>query len=72
MESELAELRSETNSALIRITEVEELMRFLNPRKMKTEYDEELFIRLVDHIVVNSQTEIEFVLKCGLRLREEL
>lgn len=47
-------------------------MRFLNPRKMKTEYDEELFIRLVDHIVVNSQTEMEFVLKCGLRLREEL
>lgn len=72
METELSELRSGINSALTQISEIEALMKQLNPGKMLTEYDEKLFIRFVDHIIIHSQTEMEFVLKCGLRLKEEV
>lgn len=72
METELSELRSGINSALTQISEIEALMKQLNPGKMLTEYDEKLFIRFVDHIIIDSQTEMEFVLKCGLRLKEEV
>lgn len=72
METELAGLRVGINSALTQITEVEKLIRFLDPEKMITEYDEELLERFVDHIVIHSQTKMEFVLKCGLHLREEV
>lgn len=72
LEKELADLKSGINSILTQIAEVEELIRFLDPGEMRTEYDEELFVRFVDHIVIHSQTEVEFVLKCGLRLIEEM
>ena len=72
METELSDLKSGINSTLTQIAEVEELIRFLDPRKMRTEYDEKLFIRFVDHIVIHSQMEMEFVLKCGLCLKEEV
>lgn len=72
METELSELRSGINSTLTQISEIEKLMKHLDPGKTKTEYDEELFIRFVDHIIIHSATVIEFVLKCGLRLKEEV
>lgn len=72
METELAEMRSEASSMLTQIAELEELIRWLDPARMMTEYDEELFLRFVDHIIVHSPTDMSFALKCGLTLREEV
>ena len=70
MERELADLRAGINSVLRSIEEVEKLIRILDAGEMKTDYDEELVIQFLDHIVVFPNS-VEFVLKCGLRLKEE-
>ena len=72
METELAELRSGINSTLNGIEELEKLIRQLDSAEMMTEYDEDLFIRFVDHIIIHSPTAMSFALRCGLILREEV
>ena len=39
---------------------------------MQTEFDEALFTRFVQNIIVYSRTEIGFTMKCGLTLRERI
>lgn len=39
---------------------------------MQTEFDEALFTRFVQNVIVYSRTEIGFALKCGLTLRERI
>lgn len=72
METELSDLRAGINSTLTQISEIDELIRHLGSGEMQTEYDEEQFLLFVDHIIIHSASDIEFVLKCGLRLREKV
>lgn len=51
---------------------VAELYRFVSTAKMMTVFDGELFDRFVDHVLVQSRSEIVFSLKCGLDLKEEI
>lgn len=39
---------------------------------MLTEFDEDLFTRFVDRVIVNSRTEIGFDMKCGPVFRERI
>lgn len=48
------------------------LMKTLTSRGMLDAFDPELFVKVVDHMVVVSRNEVEFHLKCGLCLKEEI
>ena len=52
--------------------EVKELMKFLDREGFMQEYDDEIFLRFVNQIIVYSREEIGFELKCGLILKERL
>lgn len=49
-----------------------ELLKHTSKADMATEFDEQLFEKHVDHIVIYSRTEIGFVMKCGLEFRERI
>lgn len=49
-----------------------ELLRFAERSEMLTNFDESLFNSHVNKVIVYSQTEIGFELKCGLTLKERI
>lgn len=51
---------------------LENILHFTAGAKMQTEFDEALFTRFVQNVIVYSRTEIRFALKCGLTLRERI
>ena len=51
---------------------LDELITYLKEFPMQTTFDGEAFTRFVDHILVLSQTEFTFHLKCGLNLTERV
>ena len=55
-----------------KITELEKLIKFTGENSYVEEYSDSLFLQFVDHIRVVSRQEVEFHLKCGLILTEEL
>ena len=55
-----------------KISATAELLKYTENAKMLTEFDEELFARFVNRIVVYKRDEVGFELKCGLTLRERL
>jgi len=54
------------------LSEVSALLQFATKSTMQNGFDADLFSRFVDHIIVYSRTEIGFVLKCGITLKERL
>lgn len=71
----LAEKEQFTHSAngnLVKIEEVNQLLKFTSKSKMLTAYEDELFEIFVDNIIVYSREEIGFELKCGITLKERL
>ena len=65
----LEEKDSEENYTL---REAEKLLKFTESSEMLDEFIPEIFTEFVQHIKVNSRTQISFVLKCGLELMEEI
>lgn len=62
-------------SVLVNHSQMEELKklnRFLSTGKMLDEFREDLFEEFGERITVLSRTEVEFELKCGLKLKEIL
>ncbi len=57
---------------LVKIEEVNHLIKFSSKSKMLTTYEDELFENYVDRIIVYSREEIGFELKCGITLRERM
>lgn len=51
---------------------LKELLHFTAEGQMLSEFDEDLFARFVDRIIVYSRTEIGFVLKCGPIFKERI
>lgn len=51
---------------------LEDILHFTARAEMQTEFDEDLFTRFVDRVIVYSRTEIGFAMKCGLTLRERI
>lgn len=60
------------NSSLKNADAVNELLKFTAKAEMVTAFDEEVFGRFVEKIEVYSRSEVGFVLKCGLTLKERL
>ena len=51
---------------------LEDILHFTAGAEMLTAFDEALFTRFVNNVIVYSRTEIGFALKCGLTLRERI
>ena len=60
------------NGELSKVQEVSNLMKFTNKAEMIDSFDDQLFNEYVERIVVFSKTEIGFILKCGIKLRERI
>lgn len=60
------------NGGMSKVTELEGINKFAKRVKVIETFDEELFKRYVDKIIVFSPTEIGFNLKCGLLLKERM
>ena len=60
------------NGELSKVQEVSNLMKFTNKAEMIDSFDDQLFNEYVERIVVFSRTEIGFILKCGITLRERI
>lgn len=61
-----------TNEEFYKIQEVRELLKFTNKAKMLTAFNEDLFERYVEKVIVLSRKELDFQLKCGITLRERM
>lgn len=55
-----------------KLKETERLIKLAERGRMFTEFDSELFTKLVDHIYVFSRSKVGFALKCGLTLKERI
>lgn len=55
-----------------KLSETAKLLRFAEQSDMLQSFDETLFTSFVDHIQVFNRSEIGFVLKCGLTLKERI
>ncbi len=66
------ELTNEIKCELKSTEALRDIIKYVTNTSMLSEFDDDLFNRFVDRIVVNSQTEIEFNLKCGLKIRERI
>lgn len=60
------------NGELSKVQEVSNLIKFTNKAEMIDSFDDQLFNEYVERIVVFSKTEIGFILKCGITLRERI
>lgn len=54
------------------LKELNELIMFTKKTKEIKEFDDEIFIKFVENIIVYSRTEILFKFKCGLELKERI
>lgn len=48
------------------------LLRFAEKTTITTKFDEKLFQKFVDRIIVHSRNKVCFELKCGLTLTERM
>ena len=69
---EIAMLNRTMTGDTSKVNETMALLRYAENAEMLTEFDEELFVKFVNRIVVLKRNEIGFELKCGLTLKERL
>ena len=70
--AERDQLKSEINGELTKTESLRDLIRFTGKSEMLSDFDAGLFERFVDHAVVSSRTELEFHLKCGMKVKETI
>ena len=51
---------------------LEDILHYTSGASMMTKFDEDLFTRFVDRVIVYSRTEIGFDMKCGPVFRERI
>ncbi|MCM1269808.1 MAG: recombinase family protein [Ruminococcus flavefaciens] len=68
--NELAILNCYTSAEAHEISEMEKLLKFVETTTVIEEFNDELFLAFVDHIIAYGREYIEFKLKCGLTLKE--
>lgn len=73
------EMNTERNAIIKQISggdekkeSLKELLHYTAKGQMLSEFDEELFLQFVDHIIVYSRAEIGFAMKCGPVFRERI
>lgn len=67
---EIDALKNTVSGDVTKITEATALIHFVEKSAMLHEFDDDLFERFVERIIVHSRNDIRFELKCGLTLRE--
>ena len=65
-------LMRSVNGDMVKIEELQRLLRFTSKETMMTEFDDEIFLSFVERITVLSRKEVVFEWKCGLSLKERL
>ncbi len=65
-------LMRSVNGDMVKIEELQRLLRFTSKGTMMAEFDDEIFLSFVERITVLSRKEVVFEWKCGLSLRERL
>lgn len=65
-------LMRSVNGDMVKVEELQRLLRFTSKGNMLTEFDDAVFLSFVEQITVLSRKEVAFELKCGLSLRERL
>ena len=65
-------LMRSVNGDMVKIEELQRLLRFTSKGTMMTEFVDEIFLSFVERITVLSRKEVVFEWKCGLSLRERL
>ena len=65
-------LMRSVNGDMVKIEELQRLLRFTSKGTMLTEFDDAVFLSFVERVIVLSRKEVSFELKCGLSLRERL
>ena len=65
-------LMRSVNGDMVKIEELQRLLRFTSKGTMMTEFDDEIFSSFVERITVLSRKEVVFEWKCGLSLKERL
>lgn len=69
---EIKSLSSSISSSAGKLTAANDLLHFTEKGVMLDDFDEELFTRHVNRIIVISREEVSFELKCGLSLHERM
>lgn len=70
--TEISVLSQAASGETSKVGETTALLKYAEKAEMLTEFDEELFNKFVNRIIVFKRNEIGFELKCGLTLRERL
>lgn len=60
------------NGDMVKVEELQRLIKFVSKGTMLTEFDDEVFLSFVERVIVQTRTEVLFELKCGLSLKERL
>lgn len=72
LQEEKSKVMQSVSGDRTKVDALQKLIKDVSGRDILTEYDDEVFIAHVDHIMVVSRNEIVFVMKCGLNLKERL
>lgn len=67
---EIEALKNAVSGDVTKVTETTALIHFAEKSAMLHEFDDSLFDRFVNRIIVHSRSDIRFELKCGLTFRE--
>jgi len=70
--SEINALKNTVSGDVTKVTEATALLRFAEKGGMIPAFDEELFEKYVNRIIIRSRNEACFELKCGLTLKERM
>ena len=70
--AEIESLKHTVSDSIRLVTETTMLLRFAEKTTITTTFDEKLFQKFVDRIVVHSRNKVCFELKCGLTLTERM
>ena len=65
-------LKNTTGNEATALMQAEDLLRFTEKNPMLEAFDDQLFTRFVERIVIHSWNEAVFQLKCGLTLTERM
>jgi hypothetical protein len=72
MQAERSALVGSINGSLRKTEEIDKLLKYVNKAEMFKEFSDEPFEKFVEKVIVNSQAEVTFVLRCGLKLKERI
>lgn len=65
-----AALKAKAGESNLNVREIKAMWSWLNKHKKTDVFEDDVFLRFVDHVVIHDNETYTFVLKCGLSLKE--